>query len=416
MLAADLPGFGGSEARGSYDALGRRGDDWPRSCSRRSTVRSTSSVTAGERRSPSRWRRPGPSWSAGSSSSAAAGRRGLRPDRRSRRPGSSAPGCWPSAPARRATRLRSAARTWPPTRPDRPPAPGAQPGASGAPRTAPACARATGRRSSRRSGRCVDPATVDMITLPGVGCGPASRRSCGSSLLCCASSCSPPDAPPRVRRTARLPWPGRSALVLAVGYLFWVPPVPDLAAQTARADTAGAVDLLDRLVRRRPHARLQRAGAAADARVLGVARRGGRDRHRARCSSPGCCAGRCARRWRPSRSRCCSSPTCWPDGSRSPSGSRSRSASLRLLAAGRTWWAALPAALSGLASPVAALFLGVVAAVLVLFAPGWRRRAFVLGVAATVPVLAVAVLFPDPGRMPVHPRRAQAVAATPRSA
>ncbi|HEX4018356.1 MAG TPA: hypothetical protein VHX15_16590, partial [Frankiaceae bacterium] len=74
--------------------------------------------------------------------------------------------------------------------------------------------------------------------------------------------------------------------------------------------------------------------------------------------------------------------------------------SLRLLSAGRAWWAALPAALSGLASPVAALFLGLVAAVLVLFAPGWRKRAFGLGVAATIPVIAVAVLFPDPGRMP----------------
>jgi hypothetical protein len=73
--------------------------------------------------------------------------------------------------------------------------------------------------------------------------------------------------------------------------------------------------------------------------------------------------------------------------------------SLRLLAARRAWWAALPAVLSGLASPVAALFLGIVAAVLVLFAAGWRRQAFGLGVAATVPVIAVAVLFPDPGRM-----------------
>ncbi len=73
---------------------------------------------------------------------------------------------------------------------------------------------------------------------------------------------------------------------------------------------------------------------------------------------------------------------------------------LRLLAAGRTWWAALPIALSGLASPVAALFLGVAAAVLVLVAPGWRRRGIVLGVAAAIPVLAVAALFAAPGRMP----------------
>ncbi len=75
-------------------------------------------------------------------------------------------------------------------------------------------------------------------------------------------------------------------------------------------------------------------------------------------------------------------------------------ASLRLLAARRAWWAALPAVLSGLASPVAALFLGVVAAVLVLFAPGWRRQAC-SGWVRPRPsrCIAVAVLFPDPGRM-----------------
>ena len=73
---------------------------------------------------------------------------------------------------------------------------------------------------------------------------------------------------------------------------------------------------------------------------------------------------------------------------------------LALLLAGRSRWMVLPALLSGLASPVAALFLGVVAAVVVLFAPGWRRRGFVLGAAAAAPVLTVAVLFPDPGRMP----------------
>ncbi|MCW2546963.1 MAG: hypothetical protein JWN96_1423, partial [Mycobacterium sp.] len=73
---------------------------------------------------------------------------------------------------------------------------------------------------------------------------------------------------------------------------------------------------------------------------------------------------------------------------------------LRLLASGRLWWAVLPVVLSGLASPVAALFLGVAAAVLLLFAPGWRKQGLILGIAAMVPVLAVAVLFPEPGRMP----------------
>ncbi len=33
---------------------------------------------------------------------------------------------------------------------------------------------------------------------------------------------------------------GVLSVVLSIGYLAWVPQVPDLAAQTARADTAGA--------------------------------------------------------------------------------------------------------------------------------------------------------------------------------
>ncbi len=60
----------------------------------------------------------------------------------------------------------------------------------------------------------------------------------------------------------------------------------------------------------------------------------------------------------------------------------------------------LLAALAGLASPVAALLLGLAAAAAVLAAPGHRRHALLLGAAAAIPVLAVAVLFPEPGRMP----------------
>jgi len=58
------------------------------------------------------------------------------------------------------------------------------------------------------------------------------------------------------------------------------------------------------------------------------------------------------------------------------------------------------AALTGLASPVAALLLGLAAAAAVCAAPGHRRAALLLAAAAAAPVLAVAVLFPEPGRMP----------------
>ena len=88
-------------------------------------------------------------------------------------------------------------------------------------------------------GRCVDPATVDMITFPGVGSCPAPRRACGRR-------CAAVRVPARLLTSATSPAhrpaavAGVLSVVLAVGYLFWVPPVPDLAAQTARADTAGA--------------------------------------------------------------------------------------------------------------------------------------------------------------------------------
>jgi hypothetical protein len=187
--------------------------------------------------------------------------------------------------------------------------------------------------------------------------------------------------------------------VLAVGYLFWVPQVPDLAAQSARADTAGAFIYwtgwfggvhtpgYSVLVPPLMHV-LSVSFVGAVATVVAAALFPGLLRGALRPTLAGIAftlllvtnllVGRIT----------------------FAVGVALALAALRLLLAGRTWLAALAAALSGLASPVAALFLGIVAAVLVIFAAGWRRRAFWLGVAATIPVIAIAVLFPDPGRMP----------------
>ena len=197
------------------------------------------------------------------------------------------------------------------------------------------------------------------------------------------------------------------ATVLVVAWLAVVPPVPDLAAQTARARTAGAtlwwtgwfggvttpgysllvpplmaalgvavvgavatvvaVALFARLVRasRRP-----RAGAAAFA-VLATANIVAWRVTFAVGSALGLAALVClVVRAERERGR-------------------------RLLAA-----VLVLAALTGLASPVAALLLGLAAAAAVCAAPGHRRAALLLAAAAAAPVLAVAVLFPEPGRMP----------------
>jgi hypothetical protein len=66
---------------------------------------------------------------------------------------------------------------------------------------------------------------------------------------------------------------------------------------------------------------------------------------------------------------------------------------------GRVVAAVALAIASSLASPVAGLFLGVAGAAVVLASPNRRRLGFLLVVAAAVPVLVIAVLFPDPGRM-----------------
>ena len=68
-----------------------------------------------------------------------------------------------------------------------------------------------------------------------------------------------------------------------------------------------------------------------------------------------------------------------------------------LLLRERRGWAVLLAALSGLLSPVAAAFLGFCAAVLVVHR---RPGGWTLGVAATVPVVVVGVLFPGGGVQP----------------
>jgi len=192
---------------------------------------------------------------------------------------------------------------------------------------------------------------------------------------------------------------GALGAVLAVGYLCWVPPVPDLAAQTARADTAGAVVYwtgwfggvhtpgYSVLVPPLMHL-FSVSFVGALATVIAAA------------LFPGLLAG--ARR--PLLASLAFTllivANLLAGRITFAVGVALALAGLRLLAAGRTWWSVLPVALSGLASPVAALFLGVGAAVLVLLVPGWRRRGLVLGIAAAVPVLAVAVLFPEPGRMP----------------
>jgi hypothetical protein len=187
-------------------------------------------------------------------------------------------------------------------------------------------------------------------------------------------------------------------VVLAIGYLAWVPQVPDLAAQTARADTAGAA--------------IYWTGWFGGVHTPGYSVLVPPLMHVFSVSAVGAVATVVGAVLFPGLLKAALRPTLaaiaftlllvtnlLAGRITFAVGVALALAALRLLAAGRAWWAALPAVLSGLASPVAALFLGVVAAVLVLFAPGWRRKAFGLGVAATVPVLAVAVLFPDPGRM-----------------
>ncbi len=192
---------------------------------------------------------------------------------------------------------------------------------------------------------------------------------------------------------------GGLSLVLAVVYLIWVPAVPDLAAQTARADTAGAFIywtgwfggvhtpgysvLVPPLMHVFSVALVGAVATVIAAVIFPLLLRGALRPMLASIAFTvlafaNLFAGR----------------TTFAVGVALALGG------LRLLAVGRTWWAALAVALCGLASPVAALFLGVAAVVLILIAPGWRRRGVVLAVAAAVPVLAVSVLFPEPGRMP----------------
>jgi hypothetical protein len=189
------------------------------------------------------------------------------------------------------------------------------------------------------------------------------------------------------------------SVALAIGYLCWVPPVPDLAAQTARADTAGAAIYwtgwfggvhtpgYSVLVPPLMHW-LSVSFVGAVATVISVYLFPGLLRGAKRPALAAIAFALLA------TANLLAGRITFAVGVALALGA------LRLLAAGRTWWMVLPAALSGLASPVAALFLGVAAAVLVLFASGYRRRGFVLGVAAAAPVLIVAALFPEPGRMP----------------
>jgi hypothetical protein len=216
-----------------------------------------------------------------------------------------------------------------------------------------------------------------------------------------------------VTSPARRPGPeavgGGLAVLAAVGYLLTVPPVPDLAAQTARehlAEDAGIVPWWGRwygglhtpgysllappLLRLLGPAMLGAlATTAAVVLFAGVLRVGGVRRPRLGAAlfaatmttnlfagrttfALGCAVGLAAVRLvaTPARPR------------------------RRLAAAG-----ALASATS-LASPVAGLFLGVAGAALVLTDRSRRPAGFALGLGAAVPVLLVAGLFPQPGRMP----------------
>jgi hypothetical protein len=192
---------------------------------------------------------------------------------------------------------------------------------------------------------------------------------------------------------------GALTFLLCVGYLFWVPAVPDLAAQTARADTSGAA--------------IYWTGWFGGVHTPGYSVLVPPLMHLFSVSFVGALATVVAAAMFPGLLRGASRPllagvafslllvaNLLAGRITFAVGVALAIGGLRLLASGRVWWAVLPVALSGLASPVAALFLGVVAAVLLLFAPGWRSRGLILGVAAMIPVLAVAVLFPEPGRMP----------------
>ncbi len=192
---------------------------------------------------------------------------------------------------------------------------------------------------------------------------------------------------------------GALAVILAVGYICWVPPVPDLAAQTARADTAGAaiywtgwfggVHTPGYSVLVPPLMHLFSVSfVGAVATVIAAA------------IFPGLLSGAKRPLLASLAFAVLIAANLLAGRITFAVGVALALGGLRLLAAGRTWWSVLPVVLSGLASPVAALFLGAGAAVLVLLVPGWRRRGFVLGMCAAVPVLAVAVLFPEPGRMP----------------
>ena len=192
---------------------------------------------------------------------------------------------------------------------------------------------------------------------------------------------------------------GVLALVLAAGYLCWVPPVPDLAAQTARADTAGAAIYWTGWFGG-VHTPGYSVLVPPLMHVFSVSFVGALATVIAAALFPGLLIG--ARR--PLLASVAFAllivANLLAGRITFAVGVALALAGLRLLAAGRTWWAVLPVVMSGLASPVAALFLGVGAAILVLLVPGWRRRGLVLGIAAAIPVLAVAVLFPEPGRMP----------------
>ncbi|HVU73767.1 MAG TPA: hypothetical protein VHE83_12460 [Mycobacteriales bacterium] len=77
-------------------------------------------------------------------------------------------------------------------------------------------------------------------------------------------------------------------------------------------------------------------------------------------------------------------------------------AALVLLQNRRGAWAVLPAVLSGLLSPLAAMFLGLVALAVVFVDRTRRGSAFLVGVAAAVPVVVISALFPDASFQPVR--------------
>ena len=269
------------------------------------------------------------------------------------------------------------------------------------------------------------------VARPPAGGGAASRAFCSAASLVRRVLRRPPrhgavgrsaestsDAASRIRSRAAAmaacSWRARRCRgrCCAVVYLTCEPRTVDLAAHVYRAEpvrTRGLHDLERQLVRRPPHARLQRAVPAARvaARARSLARRRRRRASRPRCSSRSPAAtsasGRAGARSgsASARPRCCS-----PAGCRSRLGvafglGRAAGApAAARRARGRARGGVLPAG-----SPVAGLFLALAG---VAVAAGRRAPAARLaarGAPRSCPLLLLALAFPEGGQRAVRASR-----------